>query len=248
MSSVFRANNQTFFDPSLVIIGNGNIVFGPGCTVAGDNNTLNGLSKVNGNSNIIHGCHIIFGFFGPYSVVTGNNNIIFGPNITERGNNNILIGQNGQITFHSSNNGTVTVNGVEVNDANDVMNQVNWGQFRQAFPENDLGRNVGPFRSSTYANVPNASQDSTTPIKVPTLADVSNDSIRGPNDGGSCIICLENKAICIALPCAHLRYCVQCARDLCCDGGEGGSIPQNIGQVHCPVCRQDIGEMKRCFL
>ena len=88
-------------------------------------------------------------------------------------------------------------------------------------------------------------------VIMPTKEDMGNDSSNGFNDGGGCIICLENKAICVALPCGHLRYCAQCARNMCCGGGgQGGAEahPKKIGQVQCAVCRQDVHEMKRCFL
>ncbi|MBX9636956.1 MAG: RING-HC finger protein [Nitrosomonas sp.] len=59
----------------------------------------------------------------------------------------------------------------------------------------------------------------------------------------ACCICMIRKKQCIALPCADLKYCVECARQLC--FGLDGTELKKRGSVKCPTCRQDIFEMKR---
>lgn len=88
-------------------------------------------------------------------------------------------------------------------------------------------------------------------VKTPSTEDLRSDVKQDDgigNDGGTCIICQDNKAICAALPCGHVSYCVQCSRDLCFGPGRGrGRNAKSIGQVKCANCRQNVHEMKRLF-
>ena len=55
-------------------------------------------------------------------------------------------------------------------------------------------------------------------IKIPDECHLRSDSeLEDGVTTGSCVICLHNKAICVALPCGHLSYCVECSRRMCTD-------------------------------
>ena len=66
----------------------------------------------------------------------------------------------------------------------------------------------------------------------PSEADLAKDQLWEQTEGG-CVICTDRKACCIALPCAHLNYCVQCSREVC-----------KSTQPKCAVCRMDLTDMK----
>lgn len=58
-------------------------------------------------------------------------------------------------------------------------------------------------------------------------------------DGEECVVCMERKQSCIALPCGHNKFCVKCSRTMC-DGKERG-------EVQCPICNRDVKEMMKVF-
>jgi hypothetical protein len=52
----------------------------------------------------------------------------------------------------------------------------------------------------------------------------------------ACIICTENKANCIAWPCAHLQFCVSCVRRIA-----------QTSTPTCPTCKEPVQAFKRVF-
>ena len=62
------------------------------------------------------------------------------------------------------------------------------------------------------------------PIIAPTEDDLRHDTPQQAGSTRGCVICMVNQAICVALPCGHLSYCVQCSRNMCVvreDDGQG---------------------------
>ena len=82
-------------------------------------------------------------------------------------------------------------------------------------------------------------------VEGPIPAEIEHDEPQADEDGTTCIICLDNKPCCIALPCMHKKYCVQCARILC--FGEDGTGLREFGAVECPECKEKILSIKRVF-
>lgn len=69
--------------------------------------------------------------------------------------------------------------------------------------------------------------------------------VQDEDESKKCVICLENKSICITSPCRHLCTCVKCARILC--FGVNGEELNKRGKVKCPTCRKDIKSLLRVF-
>lgn len=98
------------------------------------------------------------------------------------------------------------------------------------------------FGVSTFGQRPRTNANNT--IIVPDESHLRSDMKFVDTSNGICVICLENKAICAALPCGHLSYCVDCSRRMCTDN-HGERI---IGEVNCAHCRHEIHELKRIYM
>ena len=94
-----------------------------------------------------------------------------------------------------------------------------------------------PFGQTSTNSIPNT-------IKVPDESHLQSDVELVDETAGSCVICLQNKAICVALPCGHLSYCVECSRHMC----TNHNSPKTIGEVRCAHCRHEIHELKRLYM
>ena len=122
------------------------------------------------------------------------------------------------------------------------------------------------FHGSVLSNVTNNQHPPRTPtrqnavyVKCPSAEESMHDSVSIPRDTTdgtttttttttsatipTCIICYENRPICMAFPCNHLSYCVACARTLSLTT-EG--LPKRYGQVPCPKCRALVISFERC--
>lgn len=82
-------------------------------------------------------------------------------------------------------------------------------------------------------------------VEGPIPFEIEHDEQQDNKDSATCIICLDNKPCCIALPCMHKKYCVKCARILC--FGEDGTGLREIGAVECSECKKKITSIKRVF-
>lgn len=92
-----------------------------------------------------------------------------------------------------------------------------------------------------------SSRDPEIPVRCPSRADECHDCV-APLVGHECAICGENAAICIALPCQHMIYCVHCARSECCENTCGDQQPKTRGQVACSECGQEVHAISRVFM
>ena len=85
---------------------------------------------------------------------------------------------------------------------------------------------------------------STSTIKIPDECHLRSDTELENGLAGSCVVCLHNVAICVALPCGHLSYCVECSRRMC----TSLHGPKTVGEVTCAHCRDEIQELKRVYM
>ena len=248
-------DNNTMCGPNSEAIGSGNIVSGPNSRVTGNNDnddedpddeeeddedSNSSTTRNNRSSNSNSGSGYINGELSSTSTVN---------------------------TLSGDETGTVVLNGADVNNTTDSVPREATSRIRRnPFRRFSLRNMTTSTRTNVVSNttelapaqvpLPASPSPLASPslsaagiIKVPTLQDGSNDSPEGPNDAGTCIICTENKAICTALPCGHLSYCIQCARGMCLKVGRNGcsSKPKRIGKIQCAVCRTDVHEMKRLY-
>ena len=101
--------------------------------------------------------------------------------------------------------------------------------------------------TTTSSSSSSSSRDPEIPISCPSRADECHDCL-APVVGHECAICGENAAICIALPCQHMIYCVHCARSECCKNNTGEQPPKTRGQVACAECGQEVHAISRVFM
>ncbi len=65
-------------------------------------------------------------------------------------------------------------------------------------------------------------------------------------DDELCVICAENLAKCVILPCRHKCVCVKCSRTLCFTDHHQ-QVVKNIDDVNCPSCRGKITSFMPIF-
>ena len=85
------------------------------------------------------------------------------------------------------------------------------------------------------------STDHTINVELPTEKDIENDIELAENyDGyGACIVCSNNRPVCIIMPCMHLCLCSACGKKIC----NKESNKQN--NRTCPICRGSIEAIRR---
>lgn len=77
-------------------------------------------------------------------------------------------------------------------------------------------------------------------IKVP----IAGGDLTSVDDYKRCIICLENEARCIALPCGHFNFCVNCSRTMVLGTNHLVSPVYQHNFDSCPKCRGVVKEFK----
>lgn len=229
--TIMRANNQTFSgnDKNLLIIGDGNTVTGMNCAVHGNRNVLVGMRiTVTGNYNTLAGVEC---------TAIGDYNKLPGVRCQAIGDHNLFSGIDG-ISRGNYNTGSTTAS---VRSANGhALN---------------ISKNV-PIDQHGNFMIPNLTAGITTHVasrmlpepqyvKGPPLSDVTHDYKPDNGNNKTCVICLENAPICIAMPCFHLSYCVKCARRLC--FGQNGTDTKERGTVKCACCNLPVDEFKRIY-
>lgn len=55
----------------------------------------------------------------------------------------------------------------------------------------------------------------------------------------ACVVCLINKACCVADPCGHCHTCATCSRTIC--------KAKKKGLVHCPTCRNKVEKFMKVY-
>lgn len=111
------------------------------------------------------------------------------------------------------------------------------------------GETIAARRAAITALTEGAGSTTTTipstQVECPSQEEVSHD--RPASEGApACVICQENVPLCIALPCLHMSYCVECARSLCLHRETG--TPKRKGRVNCAKCREPLHAVSRVFV
>ncbi len=151
-------------------------------------------------------------FIGNHNIITGDDNSITGNYNQIFGNRNVVIGNHNWLHGRD--------------------NRVDVGNHNKLHGEDggitSIGQ-VGIFEPAPKRHAP--------PLKYPTEADLTKD-VDVLEDQPSCIICNERRVCCIALPCAHLNFCVQCSRTLC----------KDKAMLDCPMCKKKVEEIKFVYM
>lgn len=180
-------------------------------TIYGNNNDIIGdYNNIYGNNNNIKGVHNnIYGnnnnIIGDHNNIKGNNNDVHGHNNNTIGNNNshkcpkTSVNKNNVI-----HNGNATINNQSISNRHNIVNG---------------------YLYSNDAIINNSTNKSETEKRK--CLDIKCDEIED-NPDNACIICLNNKKKCAAIPCGHFMFCISCAIDI-----EKDKLP-------CPTCRKNV--------
>jgi hypothetical protein len=230
-SATIKATKKTFNQDGLNIEGDGNTINGDGCNIRGNKNKVNGDGcNVSGNKNHIKGdgCNVNGSenvVDGKGCNVNGSNNKVKFPKKRERSNGisvNTFRGGNSLVNLLNSLFGTVT------SSSNSMISNVgDGGQVNTG----TVGGFVVAKKKKPKVEVPEPKY-----VECPPPADLEHDK-----DGDSCCCCMVKVANCICSPCNHMKTCVECSRVLCAEG------IKEVGQVKCPICKEDCTSIKRVF-
>lgn len=225
------------------ITGNNKMVVGSNPVVRGNKNTVTGSNaQIHGDDNVVTGSN---------AQIWGNRNRVTGSNASiMAGNDNVICGYNGSIS------GGGTGNRIESVDDGSSIQSISVGpggvqmQVNSGVTVNTFGG--GMWQNNSKKKNPKKKgkkreRDETQYVEGPLPSDLTHDKpASGEEDAKSCIICLERTPCCVAYPCMHASYCVECARRLC--FGESGTELLERGKVACAECRAPVDSIKRVFL
>lgn len=223
-----KANKKTFNQDGLNIEGDGNTINGDGCNIRGNKNKVNGDGcNVSGNKNRVKGdgCN-----------VNGSDNVVDGKGCNVNGSNNTVKypqkrGRSNSVAINTFGSGELVVNLLNSlfgSGTRTITNTVvaNGGQVNTGI--------VGGFVFSKKK--PKVEVLEPKYVECPPSTDLEHDK-----DGDSCCCCMVKVANCICVPCNHIKTCVECSRVLCAEG------VKEVGQVKCPICKEDCISIKRVF-
>lgn len=200
------------------------VIIGSRCLVMGNNNVINGDDAiVYGNNCVVNGSNAEM--HGANNIQNGRNNNIANTipgGIVANRNNPMMVFNNHDGAIIGNNNMVMVNNNDEEEEEKEGKSKKSRKRDREDEEEEEKQYVEGPIPDELKYDLPEPSSD---------LA---------------CIICLERKRICIALPCLHHSYCVHCARVLC-FGKDGEETIKEEGQVACAVCREKVKSIKRTF-
>ncbi len=230
-------NNGVITGSNAKITGNGNVVTGSNAWVKGNNNTVTGSNAwTKGNNNTVTGTG---------ATVYGNDNKVTGINVTVHGNNNNVKGRG----IHVTGVGNVTENH-DADQGGVIVNNFGMQNVIGAIDANNVINIVDDSSSSSSSNEQQPKKKSRKRdreqefVQGPVPDELKHDE-KEPDESKTCVVCLENKRICIAVPCHHLSYCVKCAREMC--FGAAGDQIKETGEVKCAICREAVDSIKRTF-
>lgn len=156
------------------------------------------------------------------SEIRGNCNTVYGDGNTVFGNMNMTYGSGNSVT------GNLNENKPNQNCATTFV------RFKEGVPwvvhtnNNNLIGSVNIFTQT--GDEPQKKES-----KYPTKEEAKHDQkVKDGDDDSACVICLENKKICVIRPCKHLCLCATCS-----------SAEKALEQ--CPVCRVSITCIERLY-
>lgn len=235
-------DNAVITGANAEVTGSGNTVTGSNPVVIGDRNTVTGSNaSVTGNGNRVTGSN---------ARVIGNGNTVTGTNATAEGNGNTVkshgsssIVQNMTGSWSSSSSSSSSIG-----QPNRVVIGSGLGNMMvfNNYPGSVIGGVVtGSGDEKNKRQREEEEERETQYVEGPLPTDLPED-VAEPDSGKACVICMERKPICVALPCMHQCYCVECARSMC-FGVEGVDLKEQ-GSVKCAKCRSPVDSIKRIFL
>jgi hypothetical protein len=262
-------NNRRIEQSHSAITGNNNEIFGNHNKITGNNNRIQGEhNKITGNNNIVKGDHNKATgnnntLRGAHCKASGRNNNVEGDHaasFTPEGASHY------GVDFNIDDDATESLRTAIENSFHDARENI--ARVSRAFNEQfNAPRVVGPaaerfplvnaprlierafntMPTQWPANIadiqvpPSLRADESTAsgsTAVPPLSDEAFD-VPDTSDSGACVICLANKAVCMAYPCAQMNFCIKCARELATKAG--------TERVKCPVCRKPVEKMIRVY-
>jgi len=183
-------NNTIIRGDNNIIIGDHNIIHGNNCSVTGDCNVIYGDDNVGYGDNS--------DTFGQNNHIIGNNHQYHGPREggMDEGTDGMTEGMTedrirSQELFIKELDDALKI--IEVQNAARRLKRNEWLDDRQARMERRLERQ-------------RLMEGGLSTIKGTDNLFNSDDPTAKP-----CVICLDNQAHCVAIPCGHLSYCVNCA-------------------------------------
>ncbi len=216
-------NNGTFRGDYTIIYGNNNDIIGDYNNIYGNNNNIKGdHNMIKGNNNDVN---------GDYNNVIGNNNDVNGDYNNTIGNNNSSnksskpLGNNYNV-IHSGNNNSSNKSSKPLGNNYNVIHSDNATIHINNQSIKNRHNIVNGYLYSNGAIVDKSVNDKSETEKRKYL-DIKCDEVED-NPDNACIICLNNKKKCAAIPCGHFMFCISCAIDL-----EKDKLP-------CPTCRKNV--------
>lgn len=268
-NQVLNVDNAIVVGSNATVTGNGNNITGQNATVNGNGNNVTGNgSRVNGNGNNVKGNNgRIIGngnnVSGKDNFVDGNGNHVTGvgnqiqgvgnvAGVGGGGNVAVAVGLQGMV-FNNNNddNNIVVVNGGAISSSSSSDDDSSSSSSSNNHPSDEAAQIIDWQNQRDQLPPVNRSPPisrkrdrETQYVEGPTPEEILHDEPE-PDETLTCVVCLERKRICIALPCLHRSYCVVCARNMC-FGANGDGIKEQ-GDVKCAVCRETVESIKRTF-
>lgn len=267
MDEIIFRDHQHVDINNAVIYGNNNFICGNNNSIIGNNNHIRGDNTTTTGDHNMH--------YGDCGTIVGNSNIIIGRSNNITGDNNQIRGANNTLISGNYNTGAYFRGrspNYQRND-NSIRNIFNRTDQNRRIPniirepeniepqyQNDLDRanfllNLSAEEFNDMGVMPNR------PLRLPrydrpiqprrnreqmrntfALGDLRRVRLEEKEDTkpevekDTCIICYENKKSVIFLPCAHINTCNGCSRAI---------IDTNS---KCPVCRDEVTEMKNVII
>ena len=223
MVTIMMSNTTINIKKEYVIIGDSNILSGDYGNIIGNHNRITGNhNRINGNDNCITGNHNKS--IGDYNQLTGSDLIVVG-------------GFNKLFTLTDSDRKTIKIRGVgniiksmdyipKNTTTKSILNGNNKITFKTDTSTIDVNKNHNHHSEKKRKNRIKEKEEE--PILKKRKK--SDDENADKEDKEPCVICLERKRKCAAMPCKHFRYCNTCCLEL----------EKNKKNMKCSICQKDV--------
>lgn len=264
-----NGNNNTITGNDCMVTGNRNTINGNSCTVKGDRNSVKGNAcTVKGNMNTVKGntC-IATGDRNSVKACSGRgSHVVVGSHVGGMVFNNSpgsVIGHQGSGSTVNMSDGNFEVrsysstcrsgSGSQVIVDSFIDGDLNFDSKKRTRKNNRKSYSLGNNNHNLIQGTGNVVVVSSTqlPLKIPSnerIVDIPDqDKLRddtrvaedADNNVRTCVICLDNVAICVVQPCGHNILCVKCTRETYED--------VNRADAKCPKCRHPVKRVMRVY-